>query len=193
MVTTRPAAPAFRWGNQPASSTCLMGAGRVFGPPCLTSSRERPDCSQGAILRHHTPRERLVSSQVAILRHHRLLASGLLVARGPSCGSRCLSAAKGILAASVVPHESSEFSGVLYPTQEPRTRDRYWHSRCSNRGNTPLRRSAGATDSPIQPALWVQGVSSDLPALPVRTAHITRTAPRETCEDFASLVAGVCP
>ena len=123
MVTTRPAAPAFRWGNQPASSTCLMGAGSVFGPPCLTSSRERPDCSQGAILRHHTPRERLVSSQVAILRHHRLLASGLLVARGPSCGSRCLSAAKGILAASVVPHERSEFSGVLYRTRKPRTRE----------------------------------------------------------------------
>src|SRR5918994_1253279 len=28
-------------------STCLMGAGSVFGPPCLAFSRERPVSSQG--------------------------------------------------------------------------------------------------------------------------------------------------
>ena len=30
------AAPAFRWSNRLAFSTCPMGAGSVFGPPCLT-------------------------------------------------------------------------------------------------------------------------------------------------------------
>src|SRR5687768_15192865 len=33
-----PTAPAFRGGNRPPQTTCLMGAGSVFGPPCLTFS-----------------------------------------------------------------------------------------------------------------------------------------------------------
>ena len=155
MVTTRPAAPAFRWGNQPPHQPALWVQGVSSDLPVLPFLASGLISGQGAILRRsHTPRERPAQPSSTAPR-----------ARHPTFSTE-----------SRVP--SRDLFGIRVALY---------------RGNTPLRRSAGATDSPIQPALWVQGVSSDLPVLPCTNCTRRACCTSRTCEDSASLVDRVCP
>ena len=158
-----------------------MGAGSVFGPPCLTSSRERPVAARGPSCGGSHPRERPRATCSQRGGHccgdsHNSLV-GIVAATGTT---QAASEQPGSPLATPLTQEAACLTANILAKRETRSRDPRTAAQCIGirvaltRGNTPLRRSAGATGSPSQPALWVQGASSDLPVSPC--THNTRHA-----------------
>ena len=182
MVTTRPAAPAFRWGNQ----------SRLLNPPYGCRERLRTSLSylssRGGLLaaRGHSAATATCAGGLLAARGHSCggshVASGLFAARGPwpsgtngSPQSGIFGAAAITLAASGQPMGAQtqhhlRRKGLLAARADFRTETGCWHSRCSIQSNTPLRRSAGATNPPTQPAFGCRERLKDLPVSPCTSA-----------------------